>query len=244
MSALEEFAQKKKEHIALLGGDLDLRDLSRRWYAQASRNRYSYHFTWLGIPLIQFPQDIVAMQEIIWRVKPDVIIETGVAHGGSLIFHASLLSMIGSNGMVVGIDVDIRSHNRQAIEQHPLAGRITLLEGSSTSPEIVDQVTKIVGDARKSLVILDSNHSREHVLNELSNYEKFVREGSYLIVLDTIIDDMPAEFSANKDWAPERGPKAAVGEFLAMNERFVVDDEYNNKLLISAAPDGYLRCIK
>jgi len=196
------------------------------------------------MPIIQFPQDIVAMQEIIWRVKPDVVIETGVAHGGSLILHASLLSMIGSNGIVVGIDVDIRPHNRQAIERHPLASRITLLEGSSTSPEIVGQVAKIAGDGRNTLVILDSNHSREHVRKELLSYEKFVRHGSYLIVLDTIIDDMPAEFSANKDWASGQGPKTAVREFLAMNDRFVVDDEYNNKLLISAAPDGYLRCIR
>src|SRR5450432_2708678 len=240
---METFYQQKRANIRALGADADIRDLTRAWFSGVSKHRYSYHFSWLGIPIIQFPQDLIAMQEIIWSVKPDAIIETGVAHGGSLVFHASMLELMGGDGIVVGVDVEVRAHNRQAIEAHPLAGRIRLVEGSSVDPAIVGQVESFLVGKTNPLVILDSNHACSHVLAELELYQRFVRSGSYLLVLDTIIDDMPEEFSDGRPWGPGRGPKAAVHRFLQTTDRFVIDQEYNDKLLVSVAPDGFLRCV-
>ncbi len=243
MDPMDAFYQQKRANVRALGADVDIRNLTRAWFSGVSKHRYSYHFSWLGVPIIQFPQDLVAMQEIIWSVKPDAIIETGVAHGGSLVFHASMLELMGGDGIVVGIDVEIRAHNRQVIEAHPLAGRIKLVEGSSIDRVTVDQVERQLVGKRNPLVILDSNHSCPHVLAELDLYQHFVRRGSYLVVLDTIVDEMPEKFSDGKPWGPGRGPKAAVHQFLQATNRFVIDQEYNDKLLISVAPDGFLRCV-
>ncbi len=237
------FYRQKRANIRALGADTDIRDLTKAWFRGVSKHRYSYHFSWLGIPIIQFPQDLIAMQEIIWSVKPDAIIETGVAHGGSLVFHASMLELIGGDGIVVGVDVEIRSHNRRAIESHPLSRRVKLVEGSSVDGRTIDQVEGLLLGKKNPLVILDSNHSSAHVLAELDLYQHFVKSGSYLLVLDTIIDDMPEEFSNGKPWGPDQGPKTAVHRFLRKTERFVIDQEYNDKLLISVAPDGFLRCV-
>jgi cephalosporin hydroxylase len=198
----------------------------------------------LGLPIIQQPQDIVAIQEIIWKVKPDLIIEAGIAHGGSLVLSASILESLQGDGLVVGIDIDIREHNRQAIEKHPLAKRITMIKGSSTGLKTVRQVQNLARDRQQRLVILDSNHTHEHVLKELEIYSDFVKKGSYLIVCDTRIEDGDPEIFAGRPWGPGNNPKTAVGEFLQRNVRFVVDQEMEDKLLITANPQGFLKCIK
>jgi cephalosporin hydroxylase len=240
----DTFESEKQENIRKLGESHDLRELSMQWVAQVSRHKYSYHFTWLGRPVIQFPQDLLAMQEIIWRVRPSLIVETGVARGGSLIFYASLLELIGGDGQVVGIDVDIREPNRREIEKHPMSGRITLLEGSSVDREVVETVSALAKDRRPILVVLDSNHTHEHVLGELESYSPLVTRGSYLVVFDTVIEEMPEDFFPDRPWGKGNNPKTAVQEFLRTTDRFVIDEEYDSKLLITVAPGGYLRCLK
>jgi cephalosporin hydroxylase len=188
----------------------------------------------------------MAMQEIIWKVKPDLVIETGIAHGGSLIFYASMLELIGGNGRVLGIDIDIRKHNRVEIERHPLVKRITMIQGSSTNEGVVQQACNFARGRRSKsvLIVLDSNHTHDHVLRELELYSPLVTQGSYLVVFDTIIEDMPRDFFPDRPWSKGNNPKTAVQEFLKTNDRFVVDKEIQNKLLITVAPDGYLKCIK
>jgi cephalosporin hydroxylase len=243
MSAEDDFARRNREMIARLGADAELRELTRKWFARVSQLEYSYHFRWMGRPVIQYPQDLVAAQEILWSVKPDLVIETGIAHGGSLIFYASILELIG-RGKVVGIDIDIRPHNREAIEAHPMFRRIELIEGSSTDAAIFARVRAMAEGQQTVLVALDSNHTHEHVLAELRLYSQLVTPGSYLIAFDTIVEQMPEEFSANRPWKPGNSPATAVRQFLSETDRFVVDDEIDAKLLISVAPGGYLRCVK
>lgn len=243
MSVEEEFARRNREMAARLGADAELRELTRRWFARASQLEYSYHFRWMGRPVIQYPQDLVASQEILWNVKPDLVIETGVAHGGSLIFYASILELIG-RGKVVGVDNEIRPHNRAAIEAHPMFRRIELIEGSSTDAGVFARVRSLAEGQRTVLVALDSNHTHDHVLAELRLYSQLVTPGSYLIAFDTIIEEMPPEFSANRPWKPGDSPATAVRQFLTETDRFVVDEEIDHKLLISVAPGGYLRCVK
>jgi len=185
----------------------------------------------------------VAIQEIIWKIRPDVIIETGVAHGGSLILSASILELIGGSGIVIGVDIDIRSHNRQEIEKHPLSGRIKLIQGSSIAPETVAQVAALVEGRKRALVILDSNHTHDHVFAELQLYSPFVKEGSYLVVFDTLIEDMPQDLIHDRPWGPGNNPKTAVWEFLKSTSRFSIDQDIEAKLLITVAPHGYLKCI-
>jgi cephalosporin hydroxylase len=224
--------------------DVSVQKIARDFLIQTSEYNYSYHFCWLGRPIIQMPQDIVAMQEIIWRVKPDLIIETGIAHGGSLIFYASMLELIGGGGRVIGIDLDIRAHNRSEIEKHPMAKRISMIEGSSTEPEIIEQVRGLANGCRRILVALDSNHSHDHVRRELELYSPLVTKDSYLVVFDTAVEDMPDNLFPDRPWKKGNNPKTAVWEFLKTTDRFVVDKETENKLLITVAPDGYLRCVK
>jgi cephalosporin hydroxylase len=241
---MNEFDKRNKQVISAMNRDERLVDLSRKWFTESSKFEYSYHFTWLGRPLIQFPQDIVAMQEIIWQTKPDLVIETGIAHGGSLIFYASMLELIGGNGTVLGIDIDIRPHNRVEIEKHPMFKRIQMFEGSSVEDEAIEFVYNATKGKRRIMVVLDSNHTHAHVYKELELYSPMVTKGSYLVVFDTIIDHMPASFSKNRPWGKNNNPKTAVQEFLKRNDRFAVDKELENKLLITVAPDGYLKCIK
>jgi cephalosporin hydroxylase len=240
----DTFEIEKQENIRKLGQSEDLRALSMKWVADVSRHRYSYHFTWLGRPVIQFPQDLVAMQEIIWRIRPSLIVETGVARGGSLIFYASLLELIGGDGRVVGIDIEIREHNRREIENHQLSRRIDLVEGSSVDREVIEKVYKMARDRKPILVVLDSNHTRDHVLRELEAYSPLVNRDSYLVVFDTVIEEMPEDFFPDRPWGKGDNPKTAVQEFLRSTDRFTVDEEYDGKLLITVAPGGYLRCIK
>jgi len=243
MTDNKDFENNNKKFIKLMGKDTSLKKLTRSWFLKSSKFEYSYHFNWLGRPIIQFPQDIIAIQEIIWNVKPDLIIETGIAHGGSLIFSASILELIG-HGEVLGIDIEIRPHNRKAIEEHFLSKRIKMIEGSSIEKETISKVEKTVQGKKKILVILDSNHTHEHVIAELQHYSKFVNKDSYLIVLDTIIEDMPQNFFKDRPWNKGNNPKTAVHEFLKKNQRFKIDKEIDTKLLITVAPDGYLKCIK
>ena len=238
----EEFREEVRRNIAGLRGDEAVQALSRTWIEETTRHRYTYNFTWLGRPIIQFPQDMVAVQEIIWSTHPDLVIETGIAHGGSLVLSASILELLGGDGLVVGVDIDIRAHNRRELETHPLAHRITLVEGSSTEAEIVEQVRGLAAGRERVLVILDSNHTHEHVLQELELYSPLVRAGSYIVVFDTVIEDMPADTFSERPWGVGDNPKTAVHEFLRRNDRFEVDHELESKLLITVAPDGYLRC--
>ena len=240
----DALADERKRNLDEIAGDERLKALSLEWIIAAARRRYSYNFTWLGRPIIQHPQDIMAVQEIVWATKPDLIVETGVAHGGSLILSASLLELLGGDRRVVGIDVEIRPHNRAAIESHPLAPRITLIEGSSISEAVLEQVRAIAAGRRQTLVILDSNHAHDHVAAELKLYSPLVRSGSYLVVMDTIVEQMPADFYPDRSWGRGNNPKTAVVQFLASNRRFTVDAALENKLLITVAPGGYLRCIE
>ena len=230
--------------IDAMGDNLLVNKLAIDFMRETAAYRYSYNFTWLGRPIIQFPQDIIAMQEIIWQVKPDLIIETGIAHGGSLIFYASMLELLGNNGQVLGIDIDIREHNQVEIEKHPMFKRITMIEGSSVDEKIAKQVHDFAKDKKQVLVLLDSMHTHDHVLKELQLYSPLVTKGSYLVVFDTAIEDMPDDFFPDRPWGKGNNPKTAVWEFLKTNDRFVVDKEIENKLLITVAPDGYLKCIK
>lgn len=242
MTDREQFEAEKRVEIAAMASDASFRTLSRSWFDASCRHRYSYHFTWLGLPVIQYPQDLVALQEIIWRVRPDTIVETGIARGGSLIFFASMLELIGS-GRVVGVDIDIRAHNRAAIESHPLARRIELIEGSSTDPAVGRRVRNSV-QGRSAMVVLDSSHSHQHVAEELMLYSPLVRKGGYLIVLDTVVEDLPADLFPGRPWGPGNNPRTAVQAFLRQNDRFQADTEIENKLMFTVAPGGYLRCTK
>jgi len=227
-----------------MAADSDLSMLAHQLFVKISKYRYSYNFSWLGRPIIQYPQDIIAMQEIIWRVKPQLIIETGIAHGGSLIFYASMLELLGGDGLVLGIDIEIREHNRVEIERHTLFKRIRMIEGSSTDEKVVKQVYEFAEDTSTVLVALDSNHTHAHVLRELELYSPLVTNGSYLMVYDTIVEDMPEDFFRDRPWGKGNNPKTAVREFLKTNDRFEVDKQIENKLIITVAPDGYLKCVK
>ena len=238
-----EFKQNRNENIQKMNMNSDLQEMTKKWFINSSDYKYSYNFDWLGMPIIQFPQDIVAIQEVIWRVKPDVIIETGVARGGSLILSASILQLLNGNGKVIGIDIDIREHNRKAIMEHPLAFRINLIQGSSIAKDTLEEAKKIIKPTDKVMVILDSNHTHEHVLSELELYSPLVIKDSYLIVMDTVIEDMPEGYYPDRPWDKSNNPRTAVHEFLKTNDRFKIDEGMHNKLLITVAKDGYLKCI-
>jgi len=220
--------------------------LTGEWFEASVKDRYSYNFMWLGVPVIQYPQDIVAMQEIIWDTQPELIIETGIAHGGSLLLSASMLEINAACGgptdaLVLGIDIDIREHNRIALEAHPLFRRISMIEGSSIDPLVLEQVASAAQGKKSVLVFLDSNHTHAHVLAELKAYAHLASVNSYCVVFDTTIDDLPSEFHADRPWSPNDNPKTAVQEFLRGNPNFVSDEAIDRKLLISVAPEGYLR---
>ena len=241
---IDNFYTERSSNISKSSKDKELKELSIRWLECSSKYNYSYNYEWMGRPVIQFPPDMIAIQEIIWKIKPDLIIETGIARGGSLIYYASLLELIKQNGLVLGIDIDIREHNRDAITDHSMNKRIKMIEGSSIDFDVIQQVKEICKNKKSILVILDSNHSHNHVLSELKSYSSLVTPGSYLIVLDTIVEDLPDGFVQNRPWGKGNNPKTAVWEFLETEKRFVIDKDIENKLLITVAPDGYLKCIK
>ncbi|MHA2246041.1 MAG: cephalosporin hydroxylase family protein [Candidatus Hodarchaeales archaeon] len=233
-----------KENAQKMVNDQELKDLGLTFLVKSKQYYYDYNFSWLGIPIIQFPQDIMAMQEIIWECKPDLIIETGIAHGGSLVFYASLLMLLGGNRKVLGIDIDIREHNRKAIETHPMADHIIMLEGSSTSDDIINEVKVIAKNFSRIIVCLDSYHTHDHVLNELNLYSQLVTKGCYLVVFDTISEDFPEWYVEERPWKKGSNPKTAVFEFLKTSDRFEIDKDIENKLLITVTPDGFLKCVK
>lgn len=241
---IERFFQEVAADIHHQSADQELRRLSQAWLERAVSYRYAHHFTWLGRPIIQAPQDIMAMQEIIWSVQPDLIIETGIAHGGSLIFYASLLELLGGKRHVLGIDIDIRTHNRTALEQHPLIHRITMLEGSSVDERIAAQVRQLAMHKQSVLVCLDSCHTHDHVLRELELYTPLVTVGSYCVVFDTGVEDLPAQACHDRPWGKGNNPKTAVWEFLRRSDAFEIDHAITNKLLITSCPEGYLKRVK
>lgn len=243
----KQFEDQRAKSIRDIETDEALRLIARQFLIQSSRRGYSYNFDWLGVPIIQFPQDMIAMQELIWKTKPDLIIETGVARGGSIVFYASLLEMLGGKGKVVGIDIDIRPHNKSKIKSHPLYKknkRIVLLEGSSTDEKIIEQVKKLAKGKKRILVALDSNHTYAHVRDEIKAYSPFVTKGSYLVVFDTDIEYLPEDLLLNRPWRKGNNPKNAVDQFLKHNTDFEVDHSIDYKLLISVAPGGYLKRVK
>ncbi|MEM5427380.1 cephalosporin hydroxylase family protein [Cupriavidus oxalaticus] len=270
MGPIEEFQRRNAELIEKGAADESLQRLTRQWFDLANTYEYSYHYAWMSRPIIQYPQDIVAMQEIIWQVKPDLIIETGIAHGGSLIMSASMLALLdyceavekgtvldpkASRRRVIGIDIDIRQHNRQAMEAHPMAHRIDMIQGSSVDPAIVRQVHDMAKGYERVLVCLDSNHTHDHVLQELEAYAPLTSMGSYCVVFDTVVEDLPDMASVNRPWGKGNNPKTAVYEYLRRLDlgkemgkdgaplAFEIDKGVENKLLITVAPDGFLKRI-
>ena len=239
----KEFLVDRTNNIKAAGSDPELVELGRNFVEKSGKKKYSYGFDWLGLPIIQYPQDVIALQEIIWRVKPDVIIETGVARGGSLVFYASLLEIIGS-GQVIGVEIDLRAHNKEKILQHPLSKRISFVEGSSIAPSTFQKVIERVKSSDRVMVVLDSNHTHEHVREELKLYSGLVTKDSYLVVMDTSIDYMPDDYFPDRDWGKDNNPRTAVKEFLREDSSFAIDTEIQNKLLISVAYDGYLKKLK
>ena len=241
---IQAFLDERIERIEKNVVNEALQKAATDFNTESNRAQYSYNFSWMGRPIIQYPQDMIAMHEIIWQVKPDLVIETGIAHGGSLIYYASLLELIGK-GEVLGIDIDIREHNRKEIEKHPMFKRIKMIQGSSIDEQIIEQVRKYASGKQSILVCLDSNHTHDHVLKELEFYSPFVSLHSYIVVFDTIVEDLPeGYFSQKRPWGLSNNPKTAVDEFLRDNRNFVIDTSIDNKLLISVAPKGYLKRIK
>ena len=243
MSEIEKFQNECIENIDAQGKDANLVGKSRQWLNEVGKYKYAYNFSWLGRPIIQFPQDMIAIQEIIWSMKPDLILETGIAHGGSLIFNASILEMLGNNGEVLGVDIEIREHNREQIVNHPMYKRINMIEGSSIDKKTSDKIYELAQDKKNILIILDSNHTHDHVLSELNLYAPLVKKGGYIIVMDTAIEDAPPDAFPDRPWGKGDNPKTAVWEFLASNKRFAIDNSIESKLLVTVAPDGYLKCI-
>lgn len=245
MNEIERFKDEVKDNIKSLSLNKALQEQTQKWMIESNKNNYVYNFTWMGRPIIQFPQDMLAMQEIIWDVKPDLIIETGIAHGGSLIMNASFMEMMGiENGHILGIDIDIRVHNKIEIEKHPMFKRITMFEGSSISDKIIAKVKEFAQSYKRILVALDSNHTHEHVLKELQFYSPLVSRGSYCIVYDTAIEDFPEISFNDRPWGVGNNPKTAVREFIKTNKHFEIDKSIQDKLVITVAPDGYLKRVR
>lgn len=232
------------ETIRRMGADPEVKAAALDLVKRTLAYRWTYNFSWLGRPVIQFPPDLIAIQELIWSIRPQRVVETGIAHGGSLIHSASILELLGGDGRVVGIDIDIRSHNREALDAHPMRRRIDLIEGSSIDPGTFDKVRGAVGDAERVLVILDSMHTHDHVLRELELYAPLASVGSYCVVLDTIIEDLPGAAYPDRPWGPGNNPKTAVHAFLKRDPRFEIDRDLEAKLLLTVAPDGWLKRIR
>nr|WP_315230235.1 cephalosporin hydroxylase family protein [uncultured Albidiferax sp.] len=256
MNPSDQFAAERAERLADYAQDTAFKDLSRQWLQTSMDKKYVYNYDWLGRPIIQYPQDMVAIQELVWTVRPDLIIETGIAHGGSLILSASLLAMLDmcdaiesgstidprqSARKVIGIDIDIREHNRAAIEAHPMASRIQMVQGSSIAPEVVAQVREAAQGYKKVMVFLDSMHTHDHVLGELDAYAPLVSPGSYCVVFDTFVEDMPPHFFADRPWDVGNNPKTATRQWLAQHPDFTVDRSMESRLMVTVAPEGFLR---
>jgi cephalosporin hydroxylase len=253
--SVSDFDEEVVNRIDAMSRNERLRADAAEFMRTSVQSKYSYNFAWMSRPIIQYPTDMVAMQELIWRVRPDLIIETGIAHGGSLIFSASMLALLDmadaiesgatldpakSNRKVLGVDIDIRAHNRVAIEAHPMASRIQMIQGSSIASDVVAQVHEIAAGYQHVLVCLDSNHTHAHVLAELEAYAPLTSVGSYCVVFDTVVEDVPADMYPDRPWGPGDNPKTAVREYLKTHKEFEIDRSIQHKLVITVAPDGYL----
>ena len=241
---LKNFKEKVDKNIKLMSQDKNLKKKSIDWMLHADKYKYTYNFRWMGIPIIKFPNDILALQEIIWKVKPDVIIETGIAHGGSIIFSATMLELIGKDGLVIGVDIDIRKHNRVEIEKSKFYRRIKMFEGSSVSKKIVKKIKSFIKPKSKVMVFLDSNHTYSHVMKEIEIYSKLVTKNSYLVVEDTFTEFFPKNYFSNRPWDVGNNPLIAINKFLKKNKNFKIDKNLNEKLSITETFDGYLKKIK
>jgi cephalosporin hydroxylase len=268
---MRSFDMEVRQRIVENAGNETLMASAQAFMRASTIPKYSYNFSWLGRPIIQYPQDMVAIQELIWRIKPDLIIETGIAHGGSLIMSASMLALLDyceaveagqlfdpteSRRRVLGLDIDIRPHNRTAIEAHPLAHKVGMIQGSSIAPEIIAQAYEYAKGYERILVFLDSNHTHDHVLAELEAYAPLTSKGSYCVVFDTIVEDMPADMFPDRPWGKGNNPKTAVWEYQKRLKEegrqaidgndlnFEVDKMIENKLLITVAPDGFLKRVR
>ena len=255
-SASIQFEKERASQVCAYSQDESFQIESKKWLEMSMRRRYVYNFDWLGRPIIQYPQDIVAVQELIWATRPDLIIETGIAHGGSLLLSASMLALLDycdasqsgtlldtadQRRKVVGIDIDIRPHNRAAIEAHPLHKKIEMFEGSSVSPPVISRVCDYAKNFDRVMVMLDSNHTHDHVLAELEAYAGLTGVGCYCVVFDSFVEDMPADLFPDRPWGPGNNPQTAIGAFLERHNEFVVDADIPLKLQISVAPDGFLK---
>lgn len=251
-----DFEAERKSRLQHFARDVQFREQSQDWLERSMRGKYTYNFDWLGRPIIQYPQDVFAIQELIWRVRPDLLIETGIAHGGSLVLSASMLALLDmcdaievggafdprrSRRKVVGVDIDIRSHNREAIEAHPMASRIRMIEGLSIARDVVEKVCEEATGCRRVMVCLDSLHTHDHVLAELEAYAPLVSVGSYCVVFDTFVDDVPADVFTDRPWGPGNNPRTAVRQYLSSHHEFEVDESIEIKLQITGSPGGYLK---
>jgi cephalosporin hydroxylase len=256
LNPIQQLKNERQERLHDYANDGRFKALSRDWLEESMRKKYVYNFDWMGRPIIQYPQDMVAMQELVWNVRPDLIIETGIAHGGSLVLSASLLAMLDmcdaieigqsidprqSRRKVIGVDIDIRSHNRVAIEAHPMSSRIQMIQGSSVAAETIESVREATVGYSRIMVMLDSMHTHSHVLDELQAYAPMVTAGSYCVVFDTFVEDMPPRFFEDRPWDIGNNPKTAVHDWLISHPEFEIDDMLESKLQITVAPSGFLR---
>jgi cephalosporin hydroxylase len=255
---MSNFEKEVADRITTVLGNNSLIRSAHAFMVESIASSYSYNYHWMGRPIIQYPQDMIAIQELIWNVRPDLIIETGIAHGGSLIMNASYLALLdycdaiysgqiidpnAPKRKVLGIDIDIRPHNLEAIKGHPMSNRIDMIQGSSIDPSIIQKVREYAKEYKNVMVCLDSNHTHDHVLAELNAYANLTSKGNYCVVFDTIVEDMPKALSGDRPWGPKDNPKTAVWEYLETHAEFKIDESIQNKLLITVAPDGYLKRI-
>lgn len=240
-----KFFEERNADIESMGEDVDFREQSLAWMIRADQYKYTYNFTWMGRPIIKFPTDMIIQQELMWQLKPDLIIETGIAHGGSIVFSAAMMEMMGIDGEVVAVDIDIREHNRKLIESHPMSKRITMYEGSSIDPAVVERVKAHANGKKCVMVVLDSLHTHDHVLEELKAYAPLVTLGSYCILPDTFIEFFPpGYFSHNRPWDVGNNPYTGMKAYLAESDEFEIDKHLTSKTMISETIDGYLRRVK
>lgn len=259
MSPLTQFEQERKDRLAEFGRDESFKKLALDWVAASMGRKYIYNFEWMGRPIIQYPEDIMSVQELVWQTRPDVIVETGIAHGGSIILSASMLALLDycdaleagtmldpakPKRKVVAVDIDIREHNRNLIESHPMANRLTMIQGSSVDPKIVEEVKSHVDDAKSVLVFLDSMHTHDHVLAELEAFAPMVTKGSYCVVFDTIVEDLPKGYFGDRPWDPGNSPKSALLQYLKSHSEFEIDSDLHSKLMITAVPHGHLKRVR
>lgn len=236
----DEFGERRRTNIQSMAADRLLARAAVNVTAELDRYHYTYMWDWLGLPIIQPPEDIVLMQEIIWDSMPQVVVETGVARGGSVILYSSIMELLGE-GHVVGVDIDIRSHNRKAIQSHPLGKRVRLVEGSSIDPATLAQVRREIGDAERVMVVLDSDHSHDHVLEELRSYGRLVTPGQFLVIADTVLEEIPRQDHRPRQWGPGDNPRTALDQFLEECQDFEQDPLINGKALLSHSRGGFLR---